>query len=75
MPRRKSKRMRGYGTLYNNSIKQLTHLKTANRNLRLDNRLLNGKPPLQQPGQLARPLQYGGALRDKYGAYLYVPHT
>jgi hypothetical protein len=65
MPKRR--KMRGSGTIQN--------IRTANQNLKLTNKLLSAKPPLQQPGQLARPLQYGGALRDKYGSYLYIPHT
>jgi hypothetical protein len=70
MPRKrksKTKNMRGRGTISN--------LQTANRNIRLANKLLSAKPPLQQPGQLARPVQYGGALRDKFGAYLYIPRS
>lgn len=70
MPKRtkKSRRMKG-------GNQQLRQIQTANRNLVLDQRLLSAKPPLQQPGQLARPLsQYGGALTDRFGAYLYIPH-
>jgi hypothetical protein len=78
MPRkRKTRKMRGgadIGTMARSS-KELSNIRTANRNLRLENRLLSAKPSIQQPGQLARFKQYGGgsALRDKYGAFLYIP--
>lgn len=60
-------------SLRQKSAIQSKHLNTARKNLRLNSRLLSAKPPLQQPGQLAVSRQYGGALRDKFGAYLYVP--
>lgn len=66
MPRRR-KRMNGGSTV--------TQIRTANKNIKLENKLLSAKPPLQQPGQIAMPRQYGGALRDRYGAYLYMPHS
>lgn len=76
MPKKNWTRMRGRGQdLLRKSAIQSKHLNTARKNLRLNSRLLSAKPPLQQPGQLAAPRQYGGALRDKFGAYLYVPHS
>ena len=67
MPR-KTRRMKGGN--------ELTKIQTANRNLRTINRLEKAKPPLQKPGQIAQigsGRMYGGALRDRYGQYLYVP--
>jgi len=73
--RKKTRNIRGgadIGTMAR-SAKELSNIRTANRNLRLENRLLSAKPSIQQPGQLAKIKQYGGALTDKYGAYLYIP--
>lgn len=62
----------------NRALKQI---ETANKNLRQIERLKKPKPNLQAPGNLARKVgsgkkrhQFGGAtVRDKWGAYLYVP--
>ena len=60
--------MKGKGT------PTLSQINTANTNIRRIDRLLGAKLSTQAPGQiyLSR-AQYGGALRDKYGSYVYIP--
>jgi hypothetical protein len=77
MPRKRTRRMKG------GSYLTTAQIETGTRNLNLIKKLLSAKPPLQQPGQLYRPLQqYGGnsqhykngSLVDRYNAYVYIPN-
>lgn len=76
-------RGRGAGVSSSNALQRI---RTANRNLYNENKLMSAPRPLQKPGQIyqggagrkmrmrMRKRQYGGAaVVDKYGAYLPVP--